>query len=134
MRSARIVFDGRLMLDNARLPEHDGRIVGNVLENDAIGANPRVVANTNTAEDLRAGADVDAVPDDRREPATPSDGDLMGDGDVLADPRPPAMTIPLMPCTVMSGGPAKFSQGPTMLSSQPTAMSAQYRRIIRWQY
>ena len=77
------------MLNDSRLPEHDGRIVGNILENDAIGANPRVVANTNTAEDLCTRPYVDVVPNYGRKPAVTTNGHLVRDDNVLANLRPP---------------------------------------------
>jgi len=60
---------------------HNHGVFGNVVGDDAVGADGGIIAYGNRAKDFCAGADVDINPNDRhasaRTPAADADGDLM---------------------------------------------------------
>ena len=61
---------------DARFLEYHGRIIGNVLEHDAVCADIDIVTDSNAAEDLGARTDINVIANDGH-PPTSSDGNLV---------------------------------------------------------
>jgi hypothetical protein len=52
------------MFDDARFLEYHGRIIGNVLEHDAVCADVDIVTDSNVAENLGARTDINVITND----------------------------------------------------------------------
>lgn len=119
------------MFNNPRFTENNRRVIGYVLEHDAVCSDLDVIANADSSENLGAGTDEDIVPNNGSFPSAASYSYLVKDGHISPYARPPAMTIPLMPCAVILGGAKKFSHTHEASSLHPGMISAQLLRISR---
>lgn len=117
------------MFNNSRFTENNRRVIGYVLEYDAVCSNLDFIPNANSSENLGTGANEDVVTYNRGFPSAASYSYLVKDGHISPYGCPPAMTIPLMPCAVILGGAKKFSHTHEASSLHPGMISAQLLRI-----
>lgn len=117
------------MFNNSRFIENNRRVIGYVLEHNAVCSDPDVITNANSSENLGAGTDEDIITNNGSFPSAASYSYLVKDGHISPYGCPPAMTIPLMPCAVILGGAKKFSHTHEASSLHPGMISAQLLRI-----
>lgn len=117
------------MFNNSRFIENNRRVIGYVLEHNAVCSDLDVITNANSSENLGAGTDEDIVTNNGSFPSAASYSYLVKMVTFRPIVAPPAMTIPLMPCAVILGGAKKFSHTHEASSLHPGMISAQLLRI-----
>lgn len=77
------------MFNNSRFTENNRRVIGYVLEYDAVCSNLDVIPNANSSENLGTGANEDVVTYNRGFPSASSYSYLVKDGHISPDSHPP---------------------------------------------
>lgn len=77
------------MFNNPRFTENNRRVIGYVLEHDAVCSDLDVIANADSSENLGAGTDEDIVPNNGSFPSAASYSYLVKDGHISPYARPP---------------------------------------------
>lgn len=118
------------MFNNSRFTENNRRIIGYILEYDAICSNLDVIPNANSSENLGARADEDVVTYNWGFPSASSYSYLVKDGHISPYSRPSCDDYAVDAVSSdIGGGAEKFSHTHEASSFHPGMISAQLLRI-----